>query len=105
MKIGVNLKIDVTKLDKTKFFKANSGAVYADLTVFIDPNQEDQYGYHGGITQALTKDEREANVKPKYLGNCKVFWKDETEHSSQQNETSIVDGDAPKESFDQDIPF
>lgn len=105
MKIGVNLKIDVTKLDKTKFFKAKTGAVYADLTVFIDPNHEDQYGYHGGITQALTKDERDANVKPKYLGNAKVFWKDQQEHIPQQNETVMFGGEAQKESFDQDIPF
>lgn len=32
MKIGVNLKIDVTKLDKSRFFKGAKGT-YADLSV------------------------------------------------------------------------
>jgi len=106
MKIGVNLKIDVTKLDKTKFFKAKTGAVYADLTVFIDPNQEDQYGYHGGITQALTKDERDAKVKPNYLGNAKVFWKDSSQGDVTPNTQEITQEHSPQgESFDLDIPF
>jgi len=35
MKIGVNLKIDVTKLDKSRFFKGAKGT-YADLSVYLD---------------------------------------------------------------------
>lgn len=34
--IGINCKIDVTKLDKNRFFYAESGAIYADLTLFLD---------------------------------------------------------------------
>ena len=105
MKIGVNLKVDVSKLDKSKFFHAKSGAIYADLTVFIDPSEADQYGYHGGITQSLSKEERAAKVKSTYVGNAKVFWQDQQEHLPKQNETVMFAGDVPKDSIDTDIPF
>ena len=44
MKIGLNLKVDVTKLDKSKFFHGKNGAVYADLTAFVDLVVQGQYG-------------------------------------------------------------
>ena len=76
MKIGVNFKIDVTKLDKNRFFKGKNGAVYADLTGFIDIENQDQYGNNGFITQQTSKEEREQGVKLPILGNSKVFYKD-----------------------------
>ena len=98
-KLGVNLKIDVTKIDKSKIFSANSGAKYIDLTVFIDPSEKDQYGNHGIITQSLTKDERESKVRAPILGNARVFWQGETQKAPEQPEESV------NEKFDDDIPF
>lgn len=95
MKIGVNLKIDVTKIDKSKIFNANSGAKYLDLTVFIDPSDADQYGNHGRITQSLSKEERESNVRAPILGNAKVFWQDQSPQQAPQ----------PQEHFQGNIPF
>ena len=31
-KIGVNFSIDVTKLDKSKFYKGKNGSIYANCT-------------------------------------------------------------------------
>lgn len=73
MKIGVSLKIDVTKLDKERFFKGTKG-IYVDLTTFIDTENPGQYGDHGFITQSKNKDE---DIKMPVVGNVKVFWKDE----------------------------
>lgn len=73
-KIGVSLKIDVSKLDKSRFFKANSGAVYVDLTVFLDPDNEGQYGDHGIISQSTSKEERDNNVQMPIVGNGKIFY-------------------------------
>jgi hypothetical protein len=98
-KIGVNLKIDVTKIDKSKIFNANSGAKYLDMTVFIDPNTEDSYGNHGMITQSLTKEERNANVKSAILGNAKVFWREDPTEVPQPNVA------LSQENLDVDIPF
>ena len=99
MKIGVNLKIDVTKIDKTKLFVGQKGK-YLDATVFVDVDQQDQYGNNGMITQQLPKEEREAGGKGEILGNCKVFWKAESaSHSSPHpNQTGGVPGGAPSQS-------
>jgi len=72
-KIGVSLKISVDQIDKARLFKGQKH-VYLDATVFIDPDEADQYGNHGMITQDVPKAERDAGVKGAILGNCKVFW-------------------------------
>ncbi len=70
MKYGVNLKIDVTKLDKSRFFKGAKGT-YCDMTVFLDTENESEYGDHGAISQAKQKDE---DVQMPFIGNAKIFW-------------------------------
>ena len=57
-KIGISIKLDVKKLDKARFFAAQSGALYVDLTMFLDPDNEGQYGDHGFLTQSTSKEER-----------------------------------------------
>ena len=75
MKIGLNLSIDVSKLDKSRFFKGKKGT-YAKLTCFINTEETSQYGDSGTITQELSKEDRDNGVKLPILGNAKVFWKD-----------------------------
>jgi len=75
-KIGVNLKIDVSKIDKTRLFKGQKGT-YLDATVFIDLDQLDQYGNSGMITQDVSKEEKSQGLKGAILGNCKKFWSGE----------------------------
>lgn len=79
-KIGVNFKIDVKKIDKARLFSGQKGT-YLDATVFIDIDEFDQYGNSGMITQDVSKEEKAQNVKGNILGNCKVFWQ---ENSNQQ---------------------
>ena len=73
-KIGISIKIDVTKIDKSRLFAAQSGTKYIDLTMFLDPDNEGQYGDHGFITQSTTKEEREQQVQMPILGNGKIFY-------------------------------
>jgi hypothetical protein len=74
-KVGVSLKIDVSKIDKARLFKGQKGT-YLDATVFIDLAELDQYDNSGMITQDVSKEEKNNNVKGAILGNCKVFWSD-----------------------------
>ena len=74
-KIGVSLKIDVSKIDKARLFKGQKGT-YLDATAFIDLDQLDQYGNSGMITQDVSKEEKQQGVKGNILGNSKVFWSD-----------------------------
>lgn len=96
MKIGVNLKIDVTKIDKTRIFEGKNGK-YLDMTAFIETEQTDQYGNNGMIVQQVTKEEKQQGVKGPILGNSKVFWKEEGEQQATKQ--------GAQESFDDDIPF
>lgn len=97
MKVGINLKIDVTKIDKARLYKGKKGT-YLDAQVFVDVDEADQYGNNGMITQAVSKDERAAGEKGAILGNCKVFWRDQAQEQAQQA--------APQGGgMDDDIPF
>ncbi len=76
MKLGISIKINVSKLDKSRFFRGNKGT-YADLTAFIDLENVSQYGDNGTVTQSVSKEERQAGTKLPILGNVKIFYRDE----------------------------
>jgi len=82
MKIGLSIKIDVTKIDKARIHEGKKGK-YIDLTTFIDTSNEDDYGQHGFISQSVNKEEREQGVKTPILGNCKVFFTKESDAEKQ----------------------
>lgn len=81
-KIGVSLKIDVSKIEKARLFKGAKGT-YLDATVFIDTSEFDQFGNSGMITQDVKKEEKQNGVKGAILGNCKVFWSDSEQQPQQ----------------------
>ena len=76
MKLAVNFSIDVTKLDKGRFYQGKNGAKYANLTCFITPEEPNQFGEHGGIKEATTKEERDQGKDKElpFVGNVKAFW-------------------------------
>ena len=98
-KIGINISIDVSKIDKSRLFKGKKGT-YLDLTTFIDPDKPDQYEQHGFISQSTSKEEREQGVQTPILGNCKVFFTEggSSAGSSPQPAQTLAD-------LDDDIPF
>lgn len=83
-KVGVKLKIDVSKIDKSLLYKGAKG-IYLDATVFVDLDTEDKYGNSGMITQDESKQNREAGHNGPILGNCKIFWKDGGQQKSYGN--------------------
>lgn len=99
MKVGISLKIDVSKIDKARLFKGAKGT-YLDATVFVDVDTADQYGNNGMITQDVSKEEKQQGTRGEILGNCKVFWKDS--HSPMGVANAIP---SPAEDFDDDLPF
>lgn len=98
MRIGVNLKVDVSKLDKAKFFKGKKGT-YVDLTAFIDTENVSDFGDNGRITQKGEKGEQMP-----IIGNAKIFWRDDAnaqptrEHVKEQPQFD-------KNDLDDDCPF
>ena len=96
MKIGLSVKIDVTKIDKKRLYEGKKGT-YLDLTTFINTDETNEYGDHGFISQSLDKEEREQGLQTPILGNVKVFYTDKEPQAPQQ---------APQQdNFDYDRPF
>lgn len=94
-KIGLKIKIDVTKIDKGRIFEGKKGK-YLDLTTFINTGEEDQYGNNGFISQSVSKEEKEQGVKTPILGNCKLFYfsDDQEQQSPKQQRQEPVDDDS-----------
>jgi hypothetical protein len=98
-KLGIKLKLDVTKIQKELLYVGTKGK-YLDATVFIDTENEDQYGNHGMITQDVSKESREAGEKGPILGNAKIFFRDAPQQQkAAQKQAETV------EAFDDDLPF
>ena len=104
-KIGLNIKIDVTKIDKARLFKGQKGK-YLDATIFVDLDQKDQYGNNGMITQDVIKDEKAQGVKGNILGNGTIFWSDNSAPAQPQQPQQQQQQQPPAmDDFDDDIPF
>lgn len=110
-KVGVRVKLDVSKIDKARLFRGAKG-VYLDCTAFIDLDQQGQYGDNGMVTQDVTKEEREQGVKGPILGNVTVFYRDDqpqqqtyqhaqAQYAQQQGQPQGGGGD----DFNDEIPF
>ncbi|AUR91936.1 hypothetical protein NVP1167O_40 [Vibrio phage 1.167.O._10N.261.51.F2] len=100
-KVGVSLKLDVTKIDKARLFNGQKGT-YLDATVFIDLDELDQYGNSGMITQDVSKEEKQQGVKGNILGNVKCFWREDGQVKQQsQQQVQQVEDDFD----DTQIPF
>lgn len=106
MKVGMSVRIDVTKIDKSRLYKGAKGT-YLDLTTFVDLDEKDQYENNGFISQSLTKEEREQGApKTPILGNIRVFYTGESEGQRKQGYAEGVPAaKAAVEDFEDDIPF
>ena len=106
MKIGVNLRINVSNIKKDRLFIGKKGK-YLDAQVFIDVDNKGEYGDNGMVTQGITKEERENGIKGQILGNATVFWKGESDNT-QQPAPQQQPQQSPEEfnnDFDNDVPF
>lgn len=97
MKIGINIKLDVTKIDKARLHKGKKG-IYLDVFGFVDLDEVDQYGNNGFFSQQVSKEEREQGVRGPILGNCRVISQFNDENKEPVNEATaetIEDDDIP----------
>lgn len=107
----IKLKIDVTKLDKERFFKGSKGT-YADLVIReVEPGE---YGDTHIVSQDLTKEEREQNkVLPAdkkkrmpIIGNGRAFtFNDTPRQASSNNSPAPATTPTPSKEDDSDLPF
>ena len=101
--VGVTLKINVAKIDKSKLYKGTEGT-YLDVTAFVDTDNQDKFGNNGMITQSVSKEEREAGTRGVILGNSKVFFQGESKQNKPKENTSSLQVESFEDLSD-DIPF
>ena len=101
MKIGVNLSIDMNSIIDQRLIRHSNGKVYLNMTAFIDTENQGQYGDNGMITHAKNKDEQ---GQMQILGNCKVFWRDDSAPAQQQYGQQAPQQRAPQQSYGHQQP-
>ena len=84
MRKTLSLKIDVSKIDKSKLYHGKKGS-YLDAILFLN-DEDDQYGNNGMIVQSATKEEREQGQKGAILGNSKELGAKTQNQSNSSNE-------------------
>ena len=111
MKLGISVRIDVTKIEKARIHVGKKGK-YIDLTTFIDLDQTDEYGNHGFIAHSVSKEEREAKTLGAIVGNTKVFYNDSGQSQAPQQQPQTTNQPNPRsqpqqpaDDFDTDLPF
>ncbi len=117
-KIGIEINIDVTQIDKARLYPGKKGT-YLTLTGFVNLDEKDQYDNNGFVTQKKNKDEPK-DMKMPILGNSRVFWSDMqgAPQAAPQQQSYQQQGQAPQQQapqaqaqpggfddFDDDIPF
>lgn len=89
----IQLKIDVTKIDKKRLYKGEKGTY---LTAALLLNDEtDKFGNNGMILEQITKEERQAGHKGTILGNAKIL------ERKQPDAIQTVEA----EEISEDLPF
>jgi hypothetical protein len=69
----VSIKIDLSKIDKSRIFESQkTGAKYLDITGILT-DTPDQYENNGFVKQNTTKEERESGLKLPIIGNFKLL--------------------------------
>lgn len=82
MATNISVKLDVSKIDKSKLFKGEKG-IYLDATIIMR-DEADQYGNIGMIVQNTNEQERKQGVKGAILGNVRYIEKKAEQKPTQQ---------------------
>ena len=67
----INASIDLKKIDKSKIKQHENGALYYNVTIYVN-DEPNKFGQDVSIATSVTKEEREAGLKQVYIGNGKV---------------------------------
>lgn len=74
------LKINCSRIDKSKLFPGKNGAQYLDAVMW-EMDTPDQYGNTHRIVQSVSREERAQGIKGPIIGNGKLLGGD-TKHAS-----------------------
>ena len=96
-----NASIDVQKITKKKILTKGKGQ-YLQISIAVN-NETNDYGQNVAIYETQSKEEREAGLKRKYIGNGKVVWTDgEAPEVAEKKEEVKKEEEEPQAT---DLPF
>lgn len=100
----ITLNLNLSKLDKSKFYEAKNGEKYYPVSVKIVDDY--RYGKNVYAVTDYTKEERESGREEQRIGNGKVRWTNGQIEVAVQEETAETSAPAPvKEQPADDFPF
>jgi hypothetical protein len=104
----INASINIAKLPKEKFVAGKDGAVWYNFTISI--NDETRYGNNVSVTDARSKEEKDAGKQLNYLGNGKVVWIKDAQGTSgtislAEREEKVEQAKPSLQVEDADLPF
>lgn len=73
---NLSVKLNLSKIDKSKVFKGEKG-IYLDAAIIMR-DEVDQYGNCGMVVQNVSKEERAQGIKGAILGNVSYIGKQVT---------------------------
>ena len=97
----ITIRIDVTKIDKSRLFKGEKGT-YLDMILIETPGNK--YGNDYLCKQQITKEEREAGVEASILGNAKTLKFEAKPPAGIYEKTGKLDKPISKEELQDDTP-
>ncbi len=101
----IKASINLDNIPKDKIIIGKKGK-YLPITITVN-DEPDQFGQQGPVCVDQTKEEREAKVAKKYLGNCKVVWTDGVfPEPNRDNQQAPPPQNKPQAvAADPDLPF
>ena len=96
------IKIDLSKIDKSKIYEAKSGAKYYEFTASIN-DKTSQYGENISVSESQTKEERDAKTNKSFIGGGRVIWVSNDGISVADKKESQATSQPPL--INDDLPF
>jgi hypothetical protein len=94
------VKIDLSKIDKSKIFEGKNGSKYYEFTLSIN-DKTSEYGDNISATESQTKEQRDNKEKKSFIGGGKVIWVGDG-ISVAEKRGSLTTASAPN---DDSLPF
>jgi hypothetical protein len=94
------VKIDLSKIDKSKIYKTEKGSSYYEFTLSIN-DKTSEYGDNISATESQTKEQRDNKEKKSFIGGGKVIWVGDG-ISVAEKRGSLTTASAPN---DDSLPF
>lgn len=86
--------IDLAKIDKSKIIEGKTGAKYYNVLIMVN-DEKDKYGNDASISEGQTKEEREAKMKKKFIGNAKTVFESDATKPIEKKAVESESNDLP----------